>query len=254
MVTWSTWMPRSVSSSSTSRYDSAKRSYHRTASTTTSGGKQNPTNADRAAGAGRGRRGLVATVCPLWARPQQVQQSRDGTPHSTAGWFTRLAGRLGLTWSGTLPPKITVVWGGRQRLVAELAGRLPWRGGRGLACARPRSRSPPQYGTLRLVTRNRHDSCESPVTNDRAADLTRVVERKLSRWSVETIFRDTKQYAGLGACQCWTDQAMVRHVTLVLVTFRGPATPAHRPGRKRRRGQGALPAGHRPAGPTTTHP
>jgi hypothetical protein len=46
-----------------------------------------------------------------------------------------------------------------------------------------------------------------------------VVERKHSRWSVETIFRDTKQYAGLGACQCWTDQAMVRHVALVLVGF-----------------------------------
>jgi hypothetical protein len=45
------------------------------------------------------------------------------------------------------------------------------------------------------------------------------VERKHSRWSVETIFRDTKQYAGLGACQCWTDQAMVRHVALVLLGF-----------------------------------
>ena len=36
---------------------------------------------------------------------------------------------------------------------------------------------------------------------------------------VETIFRDTKQFAGLGACQCWVDQAMVRHVGLVLLTF-----------------------------------
>jgi hypothetical protein len=36
---------------------------------------------------------------------------------------------------------------------------------------------------------------------------------------VETIFRDTKQYAGLSACQCWTDAAMVRHVALVLVGF-----------------------------------
>jgi hypothetical protein len=36
---------------------------------------------------------------------------------------------------------------------------------------------------------------------------------------VETIFRDTKQSAGLGACQCWTDAAMVRHVALVLLTF-----------------------------------
>jgi hypothetical protein len=57
------------------------------------------------------------------------------------------------------------------------------------------------------------------VTSDLGADLSRVVARKHSRWSVETIFRDTKQYAGLGACQCWTDQAMVRHVALVLVSF-----------------------------------
>jgi hypothetical protein len=42
---------------------------------------------------------------------------------------------------------------------------------------------------------------------------------KQSRWSVETIFRDTKQSAGLGACQCWTDQAMVRHIALVLLAF-----------------------------------
>jgi hypothetical protein len=46
-----------------------------------------------------------------------------------------------------------------------------------------------------------------------------VVARKHSRWSVETIFRDTKQYAGLGACQCWSDAAMVRHVALVLVAL-----------------------------------
>jgi hypothetical protein len=44
-----------------------------------------------------------------------------------------------------------------------------------------------------------------------------VVARKHSRWSVETIFRDTKQDAGLGACQCFTDAAMVRHVGLVLL-------------------------------------
>jgi len=31
--------------------------------------------------------------------------------------------------------------------------------------------------------------------------------------------RDTKQFAGLEACQCWVDQAMVRHVGLVLLTF-----------------------------------
>ena len=43
--------------------------------------------------------------------------------------------------------------------------------------------------------------------------------RKRSRWRIETIFRDTKQLAGLGACQCWVDQALVRHVALVFLTF-----------------------------------
>jgi hypothetical protein len=141
--------------------------------------------------------------------------------HYTAGWFTRLAGRLGLTWVGTLPPKTTVVWRGRRQSAAELAGRLrlAWRPRLGLRAAAVTVYAP-KYGPLRLVvTRNRHGNLESLVTNDLAADLNRVVERKLSRWSVETIFRDTKQYTGLGACQCYTDAAMVRHVGLVLLGF-----------------------------------
>jgi SRSO17 transposase len=78
----------------------------------------------------------------------------------------------------------------------------------------------PKYGALPLVvTRNRHGNYEYIVTNDSGADLTRVVERKMSRWQVETLFRDTKQYAGLEACQCRVDQAMVRHVGFVLLTF-----------------------------------
>jgi hypothetical protein len=68
-----------------------------------------------------------------------------------------------------------------------------------------------------VVTRNRHRNLEPVVTSDLGADLNRVVERKHSRWSVETIFRDTKQYTGLGACQCSTDAAIIRHVGLVLL-------------------------------------
>jgi DDE superfamily endonuclease len=141
--------------------------------------------------------------------------------HYTAGWFTHLAGRLGICWVGTLPPKTTVIWRGRRQSVAELAGRLRlgWRARLGVRAAAV-TVTAPKYGTLRLVvTRNRHGNCESLVTNDLAGDLSRVVERKLSRWSVETIFHDTKQYAGLGACQCYTDAAMVRHVGLVLLGF-----------------------------------
>jgi hypothetical protein len=43
--------------------------------------------------------------------------------------------------------------------------------------------------------------------------------RKRQRWAVETLFLDSKQYAGLSACQWWVDQAMVHHVALVLLTF-----------------------------------
>jgi hypothetical protein len=141
--------------------------------------------------------------------------------HYTAGWFTRLAGRLGICWIGTLPPRTTIIWRGRRQPVAELAERLrlAWRPRLGLRAAAVTVYAP-RYGVMRLVvTRNRHGNHDYLVTNDLAADLTRVVARKQSRWSVETIFRDTKQYAGLGACQCWTDAAMVRHIALVLVAF-----------------------------------
>jgi DDE superfamily endonuclease len=141
--------------------------------------------------------------------------------HYTAGWFTRLAGRLGICWVGTLPPRTMVIWRGRRQPVAELAGRLrlAWRPRLGLRAAAVTVYAP-KYGMLRLVvTRNRHGNLEPVVTSDLGADLTRVIEQKFSRWSVETIFRDTKQHAGLGACQCRTDQAMIRHVALVLVGF-----------------------------------
>jgi hypothetical protein len=64
-VTWSTSTPRSVSSSSTSRYDSPKRRYQRTASTITSGGKRKPAKEVCGTGPRGGRRVLMATV---WLR------------------------------------------------------------------------------------------------------------------------------------------------------------------------------------------
>jgi hypothetical protein len=48
----------------------------RTASTITSGGKQKPANAARATAAERGRRVLIAAVCLLPTRSQQLQQCR----------------------------------------------------------------------------------------------------------------------------------------------------------------------------------
>lgn len=67
------------------------------------------------------------------------------------------------------------------------------------------------------MTRNRHGNYEYLVSNALSVDLTTLVLRKRSRWSVETMFRDTKQFAGLAACQCWVDQARVRHVGVVLL-------------------------------------
>ena len=78
----------------------------------------------------------------------------------------------------------------------------------------------PKYGHLRLVaTRNRHGNYEALATNGLDDDLTTVVLRKRARWSVETVFRDTKQYASLEGCQSWTDVSWVRHVAFVLLAF-----------------------------------
>ena len=57
------------------------------------------------------------------------------------------------------------------------------------------------------------------MTNALEADVTRIVERKRQRWPIETLFRDSKQFANLEACQCRVDQALVRHVALVFLTF-----------------------------------
>jgi DDE superfamily endonuclease len=144
-----------------------------------------------------------------------------GDTHYTAGWFTKRLSRLGLTWHGTLNPKTSVVWRGRKQAVRELAETLSlrWRSDLGLR-ARALRVYAPKYGQLRLVvTRNRHGNYEYLVSNDLWCDLTTMVLRKRSRWSVETLFRDTKQFASLEACQCWADVALVRHVSLVFLTF-----------------------------------
>ena len=144
-----------------------------------------------------------------------------GDTHYTAGWFTKRLSRLGLTWHGTLNPKTTVVWRGRKQAVRDLAARLKlrWRAHLGLRARAVRVFAP-KYGQLRLaVTRNRHGNYEYLVSNDLACDLSVMVLRKRSRWSVETVFRDTKQFASLEGCQCWADVALVRHVGLVFLTF-----------------------------------
>ena len=144
-----------------------------------------------------------------------------GDTHYTAGWFTKGLTRLGLTWQGPLDPKTSVVWRGQKQAVRDVALRLKpkWRISLGVR-ATALTVFAPKYGHVRLVvTRNRHGNYEYLVSNDRTCDLTTMVLRKRSRWSVETVFRDSKQFTGLEACQCWVDQALVHHVSLVLLTF-----------------------------------
>jgi Transposase DDE domain len=141
--------------------------------------------------------------------------------HDTASWFTTRLARLGLIWQGTLDPKTHVIWRGHKQAVRDVAPQLhlKWRPRLGLR-ATAVTVVAPKYGRLRLVVaRNRHGNWEYVVSNAVTADLTTLVERKRARWPIETVFRDTKQFAGLEACQWWVDQAMVRHVALVLVAF-----------------------------------
>jgi hypothetical protein len=160
---------------------------------------------------------LVARVVASGLRAHYIV----GDTHYSAGWFTKRLSRLGLVWHGTLNPKTTVVWRGKKQAVRTLAEtlHLKWRKHLGLRAVALRVYAP-TYGQVRLVvTRNRHGNYEYLASNDLQADLTTMVMRKRSRWSIETVFRDSKQFSGLEACQCWVDQAMVRHVGLVLLTF-----------------------------------
>jgi len=139
----------------------------------------------------------------------------------TGGVVGKTAARLGLTWVGTLAPRTTVVYRGRRQAVRDLAAslKLKWRPALGVRAVALTVYAP-ALGQVRLVVlKNEHGNFEYLVTNDRAADLTQLVRRKRSRWRIETIFRDTKQVAGLTACQGWVDQAMVRHLALVCLTF-----------------------------------
>ena len=139
----------------------------------------------------------------------------------TAGWLTKKINRLGWKWVGVLHPRTTVCYRNRRWSVASLGEwlRLKWRARLGLR-ARSIVAYLPKYGTVRLVvTRNRHGNLEVLATNDLDSDLATVVLRKRSRWSIETLFRDAKQFSGLAACQCRVDQALVRHVAFVLLAF-----------------------------------
>ncbi len=158
-------------------------------------------------------REVVAAGCPA--------AYLTGDTAYTGGQVGKTAGRLGLTWVGTIAPRTTVVYRGHRQQVQHLAPRLrlKWRPQLGVRAV-ALSVYAPSLGPVRLVVlKNEHGNFEYLVTNDLATDLALLVRRKRSRWRIETIFRDTKQLAGLAACQCWVDQALVRHVALVFLAF-----------------------------------
>jgi hypothetical protein len=158
-------------------------------------------------------RELVAAGCPA--------AYVVGDTTYTGGHLSKAAARLGLTWVGTLSPRTTVVYHRRRQPVQVLARtlKLKWRPQLGVRALALRVYAPSLGQVQLVVLRNEHGNCEYLVTNALTTDLSTLVRRKWSRWRIETIFRDTKQLAGLGACQAWVDQALVRHVALVFLTF-----------------------------------
>lgn len=139
----------------------------------------------------------------------------------TAGWLTKAINGLGWTWVGMLESKTHVCYHQRLQQAGDLAAglKLKWRSAFGLYVTSFIAYLP-KYGTLRLVvTRNRFGNFQVLVTNNLDSDLSTIVHRKRHRWSVETLFRDAKQFCGFTACQCRLDGAQVIHIALVLLAF-----------------------------------
>lgn len=138
-----------------------------------------------------------------------------------AGWLTKAISCLGWTWVSMLEAKTHVCYQHRLWQAGQLAAalKLKWRSAFALR-ARAFTAYLPKYGTLRLVvTQNRHGNFQVLATNALDSDLTLIVCRKRQRWSVETLFRDAKQFCGFTACQCWLDVAQVMHIAFVLLAF-----------------------------------
>mgnify|MGYP000113341425 CR=1 FL=1 len=138
----------------------------------------------------------------------------------TAGWFTKWLTRVGLTWVGAGAKNAKVVYHRRTYRLDALPAtlKLKWRKVLGLRAATAWVYLP-TLGHVRLVvTRDAHGHVDYILSNARTQDLCTLVLWKRSRWNIETLFRNSKQLAGLAMCQCRVPQAMVRHVTLVFVT------------------------------------
>lgn len=138
-----------------------------------------------------------------------------------AAWFVRWLDNCGIIWQSTLQKNRKVVYKKKKLRIDKLAqtSKLKWRAHLGVRTAVANIYLP-DYGSVRLVvTKDGHGRWTYIVTNDMQADLTTIVERKHSRWDIETLFRDGKQFTGFAACQCRVPQAMVRHVAFVLLAY-----------------------------------
>jgi hypothetical protein len=139
-----------------------------------------------------------------------------------ARWFTKWLTAQQIIWVSTLRANARVTYRDRTQPVAELARQLPRHRTAGNTWAWAGSVYLPEYGTVRLVVAtNGQGGLDFIVSNDQHRRGKSLVHRKRSRWDIETktSFRDTKQLAGLGVCQCRVSQAMARHVAFVLLAF-----------------------------------
>jgi hypothetical protein len=137
-----------------------------------------------------------------------------------ARWFTKWLNDREIIWVSTLKGNARVTYRGRTQPVAELASQLPRHRIAGNTRAWTGTVYLPEYGNVRLVVAtNGQGGLDYIVSNDLHRRGKSLLYRKRSRWEIEPCFRDTKQLAGLGACQSRVPQAMERHVALVLLAF-----------------------------------
>jgi hypothetical protein len=138
----------------------------------------------------------------------------------TAGWFTKWLTKLGITWVGRGKCNAQIVYRNRRLRLDQIVPLLKLKM-RAMLDVRAATVMiyMPTHGQVRLVvTTNGHGKLDFILTNALQQDLCTIVLWKHSRWDIETLFRNSKQLAGLASCQCRAPQAVVRHVTLVFFT------------------------------------
>ena len=137
-----------------------------------------------------------------------------------ARWFTKWLTNCNIFWVTTAKRNTKVVYRHQSRRLDQLEPSLKWRWRKALQLRTSMLNIfLPSYGSLRLVvTKNARGKSEFILTNAWHLDVVAIITWKRSRWDIETLFRNSKQLAGLAACECRVPQAVVRHVALVLLT------------------------------------